>query len=135
VQRKHPKYAIMHDWWLLIVMTCVGEVVWTNKPEIDYRIHSANAIGPTPKTGVRCRRYISTLKNRTWAPILQVREVYDFYGQYSSSQNIKLLRNWLERSDKQDMKSRFLASLVPHRLRSDLMSDILIRLSIFVNRG
>ena len=37
--------AIMHDWWLALVASAFGKVVYLNQPLIHYRQHGSNTIG------------------------------------------------------------------------------------------
>lgn len=40
-----PKNVMMHDWWLLIIASCLGNVAYTEKPMHLYRQHDNNVIG------------------------------------------------------------------------------------------
>jgi glycosyltransferase involved in cell wall biosynthesis len=40
-----PMEAIMHDWWLALVATLFGRVVYLDEPTISYRQHDDNVIG------------------------------------------------------------------------------------------
>lgn len=40
-----PNNAVMHDWWLAILASCFGEIVFIDKPLIKYRQHNNNSIG------------------------------------------------------------------------------------------
>ena len=42
---KHTTNIIMHDWWLKIVASCVGTIVFDSTPLVTYRIHSSNDTG------------------------------------------------------------------------------------------
>ncbi|GEL13683.1 glycosyl transferase family 2 [Lapidilactobacillus concavus DSM 17758] len=37
--------VIIHDWWLALIATCLGKVVFVDKPLIKYRQHGNNVIG------------------------------------------------------------------------------------------
>lgn len=41
-----PPEAIMHDWWLNLVATAFGEVIWDRTPQTRYRIHGRNVSRP-----------------------------------------------------------------------------------------
>jgi glycosyltransferase involved in cell wall biosynthesis len=60
------KFAIMHDWWILLLATLYGEVSYTNEYEILYRIHSNNFIG-NPKFTFRSL-LIRAIKNKLGLP-------------------------------------------------------------------
>ncbi len=40
-----PAAAIMHDWWLLIVASAFGNVIYLNRTTVRYRQHGANVVG------------------------------------------------------------------------------------------
>ncbi len=40
-----PPEAIMHDWWLALVASAVGEIHWTKEPTVLYRQHGGNDTG------------------------------------------------------------------------------------------
>lgn len=40
-----PPEAIMHDWWLSLVASAFGELVFVDQPLVAYRQHSNNTIG------------------------------------------------------------------------------------------
>ncbi|MDP2348539.1 MAG: glycosyltransferase family 2 protein [Gammaproteobacteria bacterium] len=40
-----PADAIMHDWWLALVASAFGKIVYIDEALLDYRQHDANAIG------------------------------------------------------------------------------------------
>jgi glycosyltransferase involved in cell wall biosynthesis len=43
------KYAIMHDWFSLLVVSLTGSVIYSERPEVRYRLHDGNAIGRPSK--------------------------------------------------------------------------------------
>ena len=47
-----PEKAIMHDWWLALVATAFGKLVYLDIPLVHYRQHSNNAIGAKKFTKV-----------------------------------------------------------------------------------
>ncbi|AOV17568.1 hypothetical protein BJI67_11300 [Acidihalobacter aeolianus] len=40
-----PNEAVMHDWWLLLVASALGEVLCIPKQLVDYRQHTMNTLG------------------------------------------------------------------------------------------
>lgn len=40
-----PEFTIMHDWWMYMLATSMGEVVFDTKPKILYRQHGNNTMG------------------------------------------------------------------------------------------
>jgi hypothetical protein len=40
-----PTCVLMHDWWMYLVTSCFGEVVYDSEPLIQYRQHGNNMVG------------------------------------------------------------------------------------------
>ncbi|MCI8307882.1 MAG: glycosyltransferase family 2 protein [Lachnospiraceae bacterium] len=40
-----PDYTIMHDWWLYLLASYMGEVYFDNRPQMYYRQHGSNTMG------------------------------------------------------------------------------------------
>ncbi len=40
-----PSHAIMHDWWLYLIATAFGTVVYDPRPCASYRLHEKNVVG------------------------------------------------------------------------------------------
>jgi glycosyltransferase involved in cell wall biosynthesis len=45
VLARMPRNALMHDWWLYLVVSALGEVIYDPRPGLKYRQHSANVRG------------------------------------------------------------------------------------------
>ena len=43
-----PKNAVVHDWWLALVATHCGQIIFDKRKLIKYRLHDQNAIGLRP---------------------------------------------------------------------------------------
>lgn len=59
-----PDEAIMHDWWLALVASAFGKIVYLDTPLIQYRQHSSNTIGAKKHEPIN-RRSISYWKRFT----------------------------------------------------------------------
>lgn len=58
------KNVIMHDWWIYLVVSTFGEVVFDSEPSILYRQHQSNALGGSTdgwmdKWKKRSRRFLN----------------------------------------------------------------------------
>jgi len=42
---KLPEKALMHDWWIYLVISSHGKIIYDETPHIDYRQHSNNVVG------------------------------------------------------------------------------------------
>lgn len=61
-----PEQAMMHDWWLSLVASCFGSILYIERPLVSYRQHASNTLG--------ARRYTRPGFNRaTLRKLLQCR--------------------------------------------------------------
>lgn len=83
--KQMPKEALMHDWWLSLVASAFGKVVYVDTPTILYRQHEQNQVGAVKKDYVKDRkktakqRLINTYKQadafaKTYGEILPEKE-------------------------------------------------------------
>ncbi|WP_341418211.1 glycosyltransferase family 2 protein [Paenibacillus filicis] len=45
-----PPQAIMHDWWIAVVASAFGRIVFIHEASIDYRQHGSNTLGASAYT-------------------------------------------------------------------------------------
>jgi len=77
-----PQGVVFHDWWIYLVVSAFGHVVYDDRPSLLYRQHGGNHIGHG--AGV-LRRYLHIarfLRRHDWVGILigQVRALHIHYG-------------------------------------------------------
>lgn len=53
----------MHDWWLCLLASAFGTVIFDEKPSIYYRQHSRNQVGATPNYFLRLMQRIKRVLN------------------------------------------------------------------------
>ncbi|PTQ68454.1 glycosyltransferase family 2 protein [Pseudomonas sp. GV071] len=78
---KLPAFCLVHDWWVYLVVSAFGEVIYDPQVYIKYRQHAGNAIGAADTVlGVyarRIKRFLAATKNS--AASLQLAEFYRLY--------------------------------------------------------
>lgn len=57
-----PSLIPMHDWFLLLVAYCVGEVIYDHDSNILYRQHGFNVVGGVTNFGDKFKRYIRYIR-------------------------------------------------------------------------
>lgn len=126
-----------HDWWLYLVVSAFGRVVFDPEPSILYRQHGGNAIG----MGAGWMRYwtiIRFLRKRNWVHILfnQIENLREVHGEQLPVRYRALLE---ESFDPRSWHSVLRLLVVPRRLRQTLLSDVLFRgilaLELVTGRG
>lgn len=71
---KLPTYTFMHDWWLYLIATCFGEVVYDETPHIGYRQHGGNVVGNNVSKWHELRDRIRLFKKKKHNASRQVTE-------------------------------------------------------------
>lgn len=80
---KIPEYTFMHDWWLYLIASCYGEVVYDETPHIEYRQHGGNVVGNNVSRIHEFRDRIRLFKKKKHNASRQVTEflrVFDIAG-------------------------------------------------------
>jgi hypothetical protein len=131
-QSNIPTNAIMHDWWILIVIRGVGKIFWTPRPEIDYRIHQMNFVGPTPTTKQLIFRMWKFIIDPKLKIIQQAREVLELYKPLMTSHEAWKLEVWLLHASSPLNRKRARAVLWPERLKSNWSREIAFRIQLAV---
>jgi hypothetical protein len=65
-----PADAVMHDWWLSLVASCFGQLLFIEKSLVDYRQHGSNTLGARAHTP-------ATFSLRTLPKLLQFKQSPD----------------------------------------------------------
>ena len=93
-----PQQAVMHDWWLYLLATAFGRVIYDPISYIKYRQHGANVIGATPSFMYLWRRRLTILwQAKPIVSTLQAAEFYQYYHQHLSTKNLELAKKFVER--------------------------------------
>jgi glycosyltransferase involved in cell wall biosynthesis len=131
-----PKNAIMHDWWLLLLIYATGSVTWTEEPEVRYRIHQNNAIGNSSSFQTRFRRFILNKPFKCWHVHRQSEELLKSFGWSMNGQAKHQLETFLEDLNSPRVNGRWGAILWRNRYRTSLLSEVVVRTIIcFYKRG
>jgi glycosyltransferase involved in cell wall biosynthesis len=134
IKLHQPKNAIMHDWWILLLIYSSGIVTWSTKPEVRYRIHQNNAVGGSPSFKVRLGRFRDNFKERDWMVINQADELLDRYKWSMSSQRSHELGSFLR-----DIKSPLIAGrsqlvFSSNRFRSNFLDELAVRIAFILRK-
>lgn len=79
-----PKEALMHDWWLGLIGSCFGKIIFIDKPTLAYRQHENNTLG-AKKFGFKVllkggRHYMKYKLNIGFLAMRQAQAFTDVYG-------------------------------------------------------
>lgn len=122
-----PAFAIMHDWWISLLISLVGEVRYSQNPEVNYRIHAGNFVGGRPRLKLRLQRFNGS-RAIDWPPITQLREIYAIYGSRISSRKLRHVDQIVSGLISPNFLKRARANLTSHRFRTSIVDDSWLRI-------
>ena len=70
-----PKYCIMHDWWMYIIASCFGRVIYDTDSYILYRQHGNNVMGIESSYASELSSRISKFRGRKSNISMQAEEL------------------------------------------------------------
>jgi glycosyltransferase involved in cell wall biosynthesis len=97
INQVDTKNLIMHDWWIYLVSTCFGQVVYDWEPSMLYRQHGGNVVGA--KNGFalwlgRFKRFF--LHRKKNSRIAQAREFFERYKSDLSTDDAHLISAFID---------------------------------------
>jgi glycosyltransferase involved in cell wall biosynthesis len=107
---------LMHDWWLYLVATTFGSVVYDDEPYILYRQHAMNQVGM--RTGLASLLYRTRLflrRRPTPSRLTQAREFQRIYVHRLSARNERYLRQLVACEGRAFARLRFVFTQRPQR--------------------
>ena len=126
-----PKNAVMHDWWILLQIYLKGKVLYSNVPEVNYRLHGLNAVGMPKKRGFKA---FKSARDGTWAPMLQIKELFDLNQGLIPEIYLKTLSDFNNIPTLSFVKKFKKTLFRTNRLRTNLVDEIAVRLVLFFFR-
>jgi glycosyltransferase involved in cell wall biosynthesis len=127
-----PENAIMHDWWILLLIYSSGSVTWSTLPEVRYRIHEKNAVGSQPIFQIRAKRFFKNIRGRRWAFVSQADELLRSYSWSMSGQKRQNLEAFLRVFVAPSFKSRLIMLTWRRSFRSSLIDELAIRIAFLL---
>ena len=130
----HPKNAIMHDWWIFLLIFSSGSVTWSTSPEVRYRIHQNNAVGGTPSFKVRLFRFLKNINQHDWMVINQADELLENYSWSMDGHSKHQLGSFLRDIRSPLVSGRFYLIISRHRFRSEILDEFAVRLAFIFQK-
>ena len=101
---KQPKFTIMHDFWIYLVGTCFGTVIYDEESYILYRQHGANELGTATSVLENYKRRIKNFKKHRGQLIKQAEQLLILYGKCMPKEKKKIVELFVK--SKKDWKVR-----------------------------
>jgi glycosyltransferase involved in cell wall biosynthesis len=130
----NPEAVIMHDWWVYLVVSAFGIVVYDKESRILYRQHSLNSVGAKAdfvgKWKVRIKQFMKR-GNRMFIT-KQVEEFRKIYGDLLPQDKAAILNKFMD--GRKTMVGRIKYALLGEAHRQTIIDDIIFRILILFNR-
>lgn len=132
VRARPPQIVAMHDWWLYLLATALGQVVYDPVPRLLYRQHGANAVGGGfslwQKLRKNWRRYTT---GRAWPMAAQADHFLALYPDRLTTSQQHRLRAFVAGKSSFLARLRLVASM---RLRrQSLLETAVVKILLFIN--
>jgi rhamnosyltransferase len=123
-----PENLVWHDWWVGLIVSLCGKILYTNETQVLYRIHSNNSIG-LPNRVMKFKRFLNRPSGLVAYQVLEaLRRFESLYPQ-----NRGEMKNIADCVSK-EWKKRFIANLKRPRHRTNLVDELLHRISWVVKQ-
>ena len=130
-----PRGVRFHDWWLYLVLSAMGQVVYDNEPTLLYRQHGSNHIGHGAGWWGRHVHILRFLWRNDWVGILlgQVAALMTHYGPaLEPGARALILRHFQFEGGQARPRWRLIFS--PRRWRQGLIWDLALRVLLASHR-
>lgn len=130
-----PHGVQFHDWWLYLVISAFGTVVFDDQPTVLYRQHGKNLIGHGAGWWGRQMQMVKFLSTHDWVGILlgQVTVLRDRYGSKLGDNERALLVRFFD-TDGHHLRIRWRIVFSLLRLRQRLHHEVPFRLLAALHR-
>lgn len=126
---KKPNFTIMHDFWIYLVASCFGKVIYDTTAHILYRQHVANQIGLATNMFENYKRRIRNFKKHRGQLIRQAREFMSIYDTIPE-ENKEMLINFI--LSKKSIKARIGILLKGEIYRQRKSDNIIFKMLILL---
>ena len=128
------KRVLMHDWWVYLVVSAFGKVIYDEKPLIKYRQHSSNVIGGTSSIYGQMRKRIKRfVKNSdVYRCTDQAKEFQERYHGLLDDDTNEILIRLIE--SKENILNRLKYSINKEVRRQMVVDDLILRVLILLGR-
>jgi len=131
---KLPSAILIHDWWIYLVVSAFGKVIYDEEPRIFYRQHSSNMIGE--RSGLLAKwvkRIVRFLKQgRIPFVTIQAKEFCMIFGEALPADKKFILDRFI--NERSTFIGRLRYALKSDTYRQAKLDDLIFRILIILNR-
>jgi glycosyltransferase involved in cell wall biosynthesis len=133
IASKLPQNCVMHDWWIYLVISAFGVVIYDPEPTMQYRQHNQNVLGVTLSVTNKMKRRMTRILNGNSTRIsTQLQEFNQIFGAELSAAHRKIIQIMLLSKENFFLRLRLIFSKVFQR--QSFIDGALIRLIMLVGK-
>jgi len=132
ISARLPNFALMHDWWIYLVISAFGEIRFDEESRILYRQHAHNVVGVASGVRRKALRRISRFIRRKQRLTWQVGEFRRLFGDRLAPAQLDTVK-LVERSA-QSLVGRIALAASPRVYRQGVIDNFLLRLVVLADR-
>jgi hypothetical protein len=130
-----PNRALMHDWWMYLIVSSLGQVVYSCEPSIQYRQHANNVVGSNPggisALRTKLRRHFA--RKTGASPICgQLSDFLSIHGNQLSEGQRRLARDLIE--GRSSISARLRLAMTTKARRQSALDQLLLRAVLLTGR-
>lgn len=125
-----PEFTIMHDFWIYLVGTCFGRVIYDKEARILYRQHERNKIGAASSLLKNYERRIRNFHQHRGQLSRQAKEFLRLYSADMPQKEKRLIKEFLSAKKNYKIRKKLLSSreIFRQRKSDDLIFRVLLTL-------
>lgn len=122
----------MHDWWVYLVISAFGSVIFDNNSYIYYRQHANNVVGVNVGFTFWLNRILRVFKRNKRQIVDHVTEFYRLYGEDLPGPKRTVCLRFIEYAGSENVVKRILYSLNAPVYRQSMLDNFLFRMLIII---
>lgn len=122
--------AIMHDWWIALILRYTGTLTYSSNPEVLYRLHENNLVGAQKSLVTRLKRFYKSSKQGIWPPASQLAEFISLYSKKITPERTVIFRKIERIMQKSPLQRKLAITFCPLRFRRSIPEEVLLRISL-----
>jgi glycosyltransferase involved in cell wall biosynthesis len=129
-----PRFAVMHDAWIYLVFSTLGDIVYDGEPRVLYRLHQTNQVGLSKSPMARAWRLLHR-RAREYLPqqLRQAREFEEVYGALLVSKDRAAVQRFCQ--EPAHIYDRLQLAMGGYVYRQRTIDDLLLRLALLLRLG
>ena len=130
-----PTNVLMHDWWMYLIVSSLGQVVYSCEPGIQYRQHANNVVGSNPGgiSAIRTKLRRHFARETGASPICgQLSDFLSIHGNRLSEEQRTLARDLIE--GRSSITARLRLAMTTKARRQSALDQLLLRAVLLTGR-